>query len=110
MESESLIDQFLELLEMTPDDELAHYGLAAEYMKVGRFEDATTSLKRVIEIKPGYAAAYRELGKSLEKSGRDKEAREFFLKGRQLAEGHGDGQMVKEIDMYLRRMEKKQSE
>ncbi len=110
MPSESMIDQFLALVELTPEDELAHYGLAQEYMKAERFEEAATSLKKVIELKPDYAAAYRELGRALVKSGRDKEARESFLAGRQLAEGHGDGQMVKEIDVCLRRIEKKQSE
>lgn len=108
MESNSMIDQFLELVKLTPDDELAHYGLGQEYSRVGRFKDAATSFKRVIELKPDYAAAYRELGKALQKSGRNEEARQFFSKGRQLAEGHGDGQMVKEIDVYLRRIEKKQ--
>jgi tetratricopeptide (TPR) repeat protein len=107
MEPDSRINDFLELAELTPEDELVHYGLAQEYMKVGRFEDAAASLKRVIELKPDYAAAYRERGKALEKTGNLEEAKGSLLEGRRLAEQHGDGQTVKEIDVYLKRIEKK---
>lgn len=110
MESESKIDQFLELLELTPEDELVHYGLAQEYMKMGRYDEAALSLRRVVELKPDYAAAYRELGKALEKAGHPKEARSYFLRGRELAERHGDGQTVKEIDVFLKRIGKRQGQ
>jgi Flp pilus assembly protein TadD len=107
MDPESKIDQFLEIVELTPEDEIAHYGLAQEYMKAGRFEDGVASLRKVIEMKPHYAAAYRELGKALDKAGHFGEAKDFLLKGRALAQAHGDGQMVKEIDVFLKRMERK---
>jgi tetratricopeptide (TPR) repeat protein len=107
MEPDSRINDFLELAELTPEDELVHYGLAQEYMKAGRFEEAAVSLERVIELKPDYAAAYREMGKALERAGNLEAAKDSFLTGRRLAEQHGDGQTVKEIDVYLKRIEKK---
>lgn len=107
MESESKINDFLELAELTPEDELVHYGLAQEYMKVGQFQKAVASLRRVIELKPDYAAAYRELGKALERGGNPEEAKDSFFEGRRLAEHHGDGQTVKEINVFLKRLEKK---
>lgn len=109
MESESKINDFLELAELTPEDELVHYGLAQEYMRFGKFENAAASLRRVIELKPDYAAAYRELGKALERGGKFEEAKDAFLEGRRLAELHGDGQTVKEINVYLKRLEKKKN-
>lgn len=109
MESESKINDFLELAELTPDDELVHYGLAQEYMKAGQFGNAAASLRRVIELKPDYAAAYRELGKALERTGNLAEAKDSFLEGRRLAERHGDGQAVKEINVFLKRLEKKKN-
>lgn len=110
MDSESRIDQFLELVELTPEDELAHYGLGQEYMRMGCFEEAAASFRRVIQLKPKYAAAYRELGKALFKSNHPEESKEYFLKGRALAEAHGDGQTLKEIDVFLKRIEKKRPE
>lgn len=101
-----MIDQFRELVELSPDDELAHYGLAQEYMKAERYEESAASFRRVVELKADYVAGYRELGKALMKCGRLDEAQENLLKGRALAEQHGDGQAVKEIDVYLRRIEK----
>ncbi len=101
-----MIDQFRELVELSPDDELAHYGLAQECMKASRFEEAVASFQKVVELKPDYVAGYRELGKALMKCERYDEAQESLLKGRALAEQHGDGQAVKEIDVYLKRIEK----
>jgi Flp pilus assembly protein TadD len=106
MEDHSQLDEFLELVESTPEDELAHYGLAQEYVKAGRYEEAVASFQRVIKLKPDYMAGYRELGKALMKIGRVDEARASLRKGRALAEEHGDGQAVREIDVYLKRMGK----
>jgi protein O-GlcNAc transferase len=100
MKSDSMIEQFRELVELTPDDELAHYGLGQEYFKAGRFGEAAASFQRVVELKPEYAAGHRELGKALEKAGYLEEARTAFLKARELADHRRDGQMVREIDVY----------
>jgi len=75
---------------------------------MGRYDEAAVSLRRVVELKPDYAAAYRELGKALEKAGHHEEAKSYFSKGRELADRHGDGQTVKEIDVFLKRIGKKQ--
>ncbi|MDD5542429.1 MAG: tetratricopeptide repeat protein [Acidobacteriia bacterium] len=107
MDSQSLIDQFREVVELTPDDEMAHYGLGTEYFKAGRFEEAAASFLRVVELKPEYAAGHRELGKALDKAGRSGEAQTAFEKARDLAANHGDGQMVREVDVYLKRITKK---
>lgn len=107
MTEDSLIDQFLELVQLTPDDELVHYGLAQEYLKAGRFEEAAAAFQRAVELKPDYAAGYRDQGKALEKAGHFEEARTALMKGRELAASHGDGQMVREIDVYLKRLNKK---
>jgi Flp pilus assembly protein TadD len=106
MDDDSSLDQFLELVELSPDDELAHFGLAQEYAKAGRYEEAVASFQRVTQLKPDYMAGYRELGKALMKTGRLDEARSALRKERVLAEGHEDGQAVRGIDVYLKRMEK----
>ena len=53
----------------TGRDPMLHYGLGNELSKSGRFADAVESFEEAIRVNPNYTAAYRQLGKSLEKLG-----------------------------------------
>lgn len=81
--------------------------LGMELYKVGEYEEARDLLLRAVENKPDYSVAYRALGRAHFELGEYDEAREVFARGREVAESNGDLQTVKEIDVFVRRLEKR---
>lgn len=106
MAEPSKLDQLRELAALEPDDPVVHFGLGREYLRVGEAENAARAFRRVVELKPDYSAAYRELGKALEKTGQTDEAISIYQKGKEVAQQKGDLQTVKEIEVFLRRLGK----
>jgi len=84
------------------------YSLGNELFKEGRYGEARDHLRRAIENKPDYSVAYRMLGRSYYELHENTEARNVFLKGREVAKENGDLQTVKEINVFLRRLEKRE--
>lgn len=103
-EDRSLFEQFKELLKDEPEDELLNYGYGQEAMKLGLYSEAINAFKKAIFVKPNYSAAYRELGKALEKSGNLEEAKKVYQQGIEVSQKQGDLQTKKEIEVFLRRL------
>ena len=61
-------------LEISPNDEEAHYNLGNTLQALGRLEDAETSYKKAIAIKPDFAQAHNNLGVTLKELGKLDEA------------------------------------
>ena len=85
------------------------YSLGNELFKEGRYGEARDHLRRAIENKPDYSVAYRMLGRSHYELHENTEAKNVFLKGREVAKENGDLQTVKEINVFLRRLEKREA-
>jgi len=100
-------EMFRKLLERDPNNPMVLYSLGNELFKEGSYREARDHLRRAVENKPDYSVAYRTLGRSLYELEEDAEAREVFTKGREVATRNGDLQTVKEIDVFLRRLEKR---
>jgi tetratricopeptide (TPR) repeat protein len=62
------------VLEISPNDEEAHYNLGITLQGLGRPQDAEISYKKAIAIKPDYAQAHSNLGITLQVLGRLEEA------------------------------------
>ena len=107
MAADSRADMFRKLLERDPENPMVLYSLGNELFKEGRYAEATEYLSRAVRNKPDYSVAYRVLGRAHSELGEDAEARQVFDKGRQVAEENGDLQTVKEIDVFLRRLERR---
>lgn len=103
----SRADMFRNLLQRDPDNPMVLYSLGTELFKQGEFPEARDNLRRAVENKPDYSVAYRMLGRAHYELNEDQEARRVFTQGREVAEGNGDLQTVKEIDVFLRRLEKR---
>jgi len=99
--------QFKEVAELFPDDPVARIGLATAYLEAGQAEDAVREFTETIRLKPDYTAAHRGLGRSLEKAGRLEEARAAYRKGIEVGRATGDLQAVKEMEVFLRRLEQR---
>ena len=106
MSAQDRIAEFKEVAEMMPDDPVVRFGLAAAYLDAGRAEEAVVEYTEAIRLKPDYSAAHRGLGRALERAGRMAEAKAAYAKGVDVAARTGDLQTKKEIEVFLRRLEK----
>ena len=98
----------LEKLIGTPrDGALLRYSLGLEYQKIGELERAIAHLREAVARDPRYSAAWRALGKALEKMQRSAEALEAYRQGIEAARGKGDKQAEKEMTVFARRLEKR---
>jgi uncharacterized protein HemY len=101
-------ETFRKLLERDPDNPMILCSLGIELFKEGRYPEAREHLARAVENKPDYSVAYRMLGRSHFELRENAEARRVFTKGRKVAQENGDLQTVREIDVFMRRLEKRE--
>ena len=106
----SRADMFRKLLEKDPDNPMVLCSLGIELFKEGRYLEAREHLRRAIENKPDYSVAYRMLGRTHYELHENVEARRIFTKGREVAQENGDLQTVREIDVFLRRLDRRETE
>jgi len=100
------IAEFKEVAELMPDDPVVRFGLAGAYLDAGKPENAADEYREAIRLKPDYSAAHRGLGRALERAGQIAEARAAYQRGLEVATRTGDLQTGKEIEVFLRRLEK----
>ena len=105
----SRAQMFRKLLEKDPENPMILFSLGNELFKEGEYTEARTHLRRAIANKPDYSVAYRTLGRAHYELREDAEARRAFTEGREVAEKNGDLQTVKEIDVFMRRLEKREA-
>ena len=106
MDAQGRLAEFQEVAAMMPDDPVVRFGLAGAYMDAGQPEAAVVEYQEAIRLKPDYSAAHRGLGRALERAGRLAEARAAYRHGLEVAARTGDLQTKKEIEVFLRRLEK----
>ena len=106
MADDERIAAFKEVADEMPDDPVVRFGLAGAYLDAGQAENAAAEYRETIRLKPDYSAAYRGLGRALERAGHLDEAVAAYTQGREVATKNGDLQTVKEIDVFLRRLER----
>ncbi|MGH9862575.1 MAG: tetratricopeptide repeat protein [Candidatus Acidiferrales bacterium] len=103
--SDDKLEQLKQLAELDPDDAVVHYGLGCEHLRRGEYGEAAEALRRTLQLQADYSAAWRELGKALEKLERREAALEAYRRGLEVAEKKGDLQTVREIAVFLKRLE-----
>jgi tetratricopeptide (TPR) repeat protein len=89
------------LLVSRPDDARLRFGLALEYEKAGRAEDAVRALEGYLERAEDEGNAWGRLGSLLRSLGRDEEARAAYRRGIEQANKHGHPSMAAELETTL---------
>lgn len=100
---------FRKLLDKDPDNPMVLCSLGIELFKEGSYQEAKEHLARAVENKPDYSVAYRTLGRTHYELYENEAARRTFEIGREVAQENGDLQTVKEIDVFMRRLEKREA-
>ena len=98
------LEQFRKIAEQYPNDEAARYGLGSLYLQAERYAEAEGEFRAAISLKPAYTAAYRGLGRALEKQGKTEEAIATYRKGCEVGAQTGDLQTKKEMEVFLKRL------
>lgn len=88
-----------------PQNALMQYTLGLELGREGELEGSVEALRRAVSLNPDYTAAYRDLGRALERAGRREEARRAFQDGLESARRTGEIQTAREIQVFLRRLD-----
>lgn len=94
------------LLAAGKDSALLRFGLGSEHLKRGDAASAVVHFQRAIELDRGYSAAWKMLGKALLAAGRPEAALAAWNDGIAAAEGKGDKQAMKEMQVFARRLAK----
>lgn len=88
------------------DNALLRFSLGSECLKAGDPDLASEHLKRAVGHDPGYSAAWKLLGKALDEAGRPQESLAAYRQGISVATAKGDKQAAKEMEVFVRRLEK----
>jgi predicted Zn-dependent protease len=94
-----------QILEQSPEDAFARYGLALEYANTGQTDEALREFQALLEKNPDYVPAYQMSGQTLMTAGRNDEARSVLEKGIACATRTGNGHARSEMEMMLQDLE-----
>ena len=90
MAEDPRIEQFKQMSEADPENELGHFSLGKVYLETGQFGDAIAPLSRVLELKPMMSKAYQLLGEAYDGAGQREKAIEVVTRGITIADDQGD--------------------
>jgi Tfp pilus assembly protein PilF len=97
------------MLERGQDNALLRFSLGNEYLKQKDFPAAIAHYAKALEFDRHYSAAWKTYAKALAENGQAAEATEAYRQGIAVAEAKGDMQAVKEMRVFLKRLEKQAS-
>ena len=102
----SVIASLSKLVDTPRDNALLRFSLGIEHLKSGEHDAAIAQFSAAVEKDPAYSAAWKLLGSALAEAGRKSEALTAWKQGIEVAEKKGDKQAVKEMAVFVRRIEK----
>lgn len=102
----SLIENLEKMLADGRDDAMLRFGLGNAYYQSKDYGRAAEHLGKALEFDRGYSAAWKLLGRSLMQTGDLDAATRTFEDGIEQAGKKGDKQAVKEMQVFLKKIEK----
>lgn len=106
----SLIENLEKMLADGKDDAMLRFGLGNAYFQNKDYDNAAVHLARALEFDKGYSAAWKLLGKAYMQTGDLDSARRTFDAGIEQAEAKGDKQAVKEMQVFLKKIDKQRQD
>jgi predicted Zn-dependent protease len=90
-----------EILEQSPDDAFARYGLALEYSNSGQTDEALDQFTKLLSKHPDYTAGYFMAAQTLAKAERVDEAKKMLGDGIASAKRTGNTHALSEMEAML---------
>ena len=100
------IDALEKMLAAGNDSAMLRFTLGKLYFDQSDWEKSVEHLRAAVRQDGRYSAAWKLLGRALAGSMRNTEAMDAFREGIAVAEEKGDKQAVKEMQVFLRRLQK----
>jgi predicted Zn-dependent protease len=92
------------------DDALLRFSLGNACLKEADTRAAVEHFRRAVEHDAAYSAAWKLLGKTLAESGDAAGAAAAWRSGIEAAQARGDVQAAKEMQVFLKRLQKRQGD
>jgi len=89
--AEDRLKALLAIAEAQPEEVMIWYGLANEYAKLERWQEAVDALRRTVALNPDYTSAYQMLGTALMNLDQREVARLAWTQGVEVAGRAGPG-------------------
>ena len=83
--AEDRLRALLAIAEAQPEEVMVWYGLASEYVKLERWQEAVDALRQTVALNPDYTSAYQMLGTALINLGQREAARVAWTQGVEVA-------------------------
>lgn len=106
MSSAPIIRNLESLLEQGQDSAVLRFSLGSAYLKEKQWAKAIEHLQQAVVCDPEYSAAWKQYGKALVENEQVAEAVAVYQKGIEVAQDKGDIQAVKEMTVFLKRLQK----
>ncbi len=103
-----MIEGLEKLLNDGKDSPELRFGLGNAYLNAGQTQKAAEHLQACIDQRPDYTAAWKLLGKAFLQQQLSERAQKVWQRGIDVARTKGDKQAEKEMQVFLRRLEKQQ--
>jgi Tfp pilus assembly protein PilF len=95
------LDELKKLVTLQPNDAMLHYGLALEYAKLERPDEAIAEFQRAIELDGQFVAAYHHKARTEISAGRRAAARATLAAGIAVAKAAGDAHLQQKMNELL---------
>ena len=106
MDAGTLIANLEALIAGGRDGPAVRFGLGKAYLERSDAAASRLHLEHAVELDPSYSAAWKLLGKARAAGGDPVGAADAYRHGIAAANGKGDRQAVKEMEVFLRRIER----
>lgn len=100
------LSALLKLVGGARDNALLRYAIAGEYFRLGQYAEAGVHLRQTLAWQGDFTAAWKLLGKTLAAAGEREAARDAYRRGIAVADAHGDIQASREMQVFLRRLDR----
>ncbi|MBO9353710.1 hypothetical protein GG851_06865 [Bordetella petrii] len=105
---DGLIERLEAMLAKGQDNLLLRFSLGKAYVEREDYATAVPHLQAALDFDRGYSVAWKWLGKALQGQGDLAGARAAWQSGIEAAQARGDQQVIKELQVFLRRLDRAQ--
>ncbi len=102
----AMLNKLEAMLAAGQDNALLRFSLGSEHLKAKQLDQAIEHFRKCLQHDSKYSAAWKLLGQALTEAGQSDEAVKVYEEGMRVAEAKGDKQAVKEMGVFLKRLQK----